>query len=52
MFEIGQEVIWFNCDKQRRNGADIRVKVVKVAGNGVVIELPAEGGGARKVRVA
>jgi hypothetical protein len=47
-----REVIWFNWDKQRRNGANIRVKVVKIARNGVTVELPMEGGGARKVRVA
>jgi hypothetical protein len=52
MFEIGQEVTWWRPSDDRRRRDEIRVKVVKIACNGTIVEVPAEGGGTQKVRVA
>jgi hypothetical protein len=52
MFEVGQEVIWHRWDKQRHEGDEIRVRIVKLSRNGISIEVPTNNGGIQRLRVA
>ena len=52
MFEIGQTIVWFRWSKERRNSDAIHVKIVRIARNGITVEVPLENGGTQKIRVA
>jgi hypothetical protein len=51
MFQVGETVVWYRWDKQRRDGDAIHVKIAKIS-RVITVEVPLKNGGTRRRVVA